>query len=71
MQIANPIYDVVFKYLMDDNQIAKLMLSAIIGEEIIERGKHEELLAKKGFYHNLYMSQFKGHHHLVPELTTG
>jgi ATP-binding cassette subfamily B multidrug efflux pump len=28
--------------------------------EIIERGTHEELLAQRGFYHNLYMSQFKG-----------
>jgi len=28
--------------------------------EIIERGTHEELLADKGFYFNLYMSQFKG-----------
>jgi len=28
--------------------------------EIIERGNHEELMAKKGFYYNLYMSQFKG-----------
>jgi ATP-binding cassette subfamily B protein len=27
---------------------------------IIERGKHEELLARKGFYYNLYMSQFRG-----------
>ncbi len=27
---------------------------------IIERGKHEELLANKGFYYNLYMSQFRG-----------
>jgi ATP-binding cassette subfamily B multidrug efflux pump len=26
---------------------------------IIERGKHDELLDKKGFYYNLYMSQFK------------
>ncbi len=40
MQIANPIYDVVFKYLMDDNHIAKLMLSKIIGEEIIELNYH-------------------------------
>jgi len=29
--------------------------------EIIERGNHKELLAKRGFYHHLYMSQFKGH----------
>lgn len=28
--------------------------------EIIERGNHEELLEKKGFYYKLYMSQFKG-----------
>jgi ATP-binding cassette subfamily B multidrug efflux pump len=27
---------------------------------IIERGTHETLLAQGGFYHNLYMSQFKG-----------
>ena len=27
---------------------------------IVERGTHEELLAKRGFYHDLYMSQFKG-----------
>jgi ATP-binding cassette subfamily B multidrug efflux pump len=29
--------------------------------EIIERGDHKELLARRGFYHHLYMSQFKGH----------
>lgn len=27
--------------------------------QIIEQGKHDELLAKKGFYYDLYMSQFK------------
>jgi len=27
--------------------------------EIIERGKHDELLEQKGFYYNLYMSQFR------------
>jgi hypothetical protein len=32
--IANPIYDVVFKFLMEDTEIAKLILSTIIGEEI-------------------------------------
>ena len=34
VKIANPIYDVVFKYLMEDNAIAKLMVSSIIGEEV-------------------------------------
>ena len=33
--IANPVYDVVFKYLMEDNAIAKLMVSSIIGENIL------------------------------------
>jgi ATP-binding cassette subfamily B protein len=28
--------------------------------EIIERGTHDELLAQRGFYYQLYMSQFKG-----------
>ncbi len=28
--------------------------------EIVEQGNHKELLAMKGFYNNLYMSQFKG-----------
>lgn len=36
MQIANPIYDVVFKYLMEDGKIAKLIISSIIGENIEE-----------------------------------
>jgi len=35
MKIANPIYDVVFKYLMEDNTVAKLLVSSIIGEEIV------------------------------------
>jgi len=30
------------------------------GGRIIERGTHESLLADEGFYHKLYMSQFKG-----------
>ena len=29
------------------------------GGQIIERGRHNELMEKRGFYNNLYMSQFK------------
>ena len=36
MLLANPIYDVVFKYLMEDTEIARGLLSKIIGEEIID-----------------------------------
>jgi len=35
MKIANPIYDVVFKYMMEDNTVAKLLISSIIGEEVV------------------------------------
>ncbi len=34
MQIANPIYDVVFKYMMEDAKVAKLLISSIINEEV-------------------------------------
>lgn len=35
MLIANPIYDVVFKYLMEDSKVAKIFLSAVTGLEIV------------------------------------
>ncbi len=35
------------------------MILVLKAGEIIERGKHDELLEKKGFYYDLYMSQFK------------
>jgi hypothetical protein len=34
MHIANPIYDVVMKYLLEDNKLARLLLGAIIGAKI-------------------------------------
>ncbi|MFZ2959069.1 MAG: hypothetical protein WA705_19450 [Candidatus Ozemobacteraceae bacterium] len=36
MYIANPIYDSVFKYLLDDNKIAMLVLSTLIDKEVVE-----------------------------------
>jgi len=36
MIIANPIYDVVFKYLLEDADIARDLLSTILGEEVIK-----------------------------------
>jgi ATP-binding cassette subfamily B protein len=35
------------------------MVLVINNGEIIERGTHRDLLEKKGFYHRIYMSQFK------------
>ncbi len=36
MLIANPIYDSVFKFLLEDLNIARRFLSTIIGEDIVE-----------------------------------
>lgn len=43
--IANPIYDVVFKYMMEDERVAKLLLSALLQKEVLslkmcERKRH-------------------------------
>ena len=35
------------------------MILVLDDGQIIERGRHDELMAKQGFYYNLYMSQFK------------
>ena len=41
--IANPIYDSVFKYLMEDERVAKILLSALLKKEVIsvEMKQHE------------------------------
>ena len=36
MTIANPIYDTVFKYLMEDERIARTILSALLKEDIVK-----------------------------------
>ena len=60
MQIANPIYDVVFKYMMEDNAVAKIVVSSIIGEEVIElepkpqeRTREKDKAKEKGEIPNL------------------
>lgn len=34
--VANPLYDAVFKYLMEDERIAKTILSALLQKEVVE-----------------------------------
>ena len=36
MIVANPVYDVVFKYLMEDERIARTILSALLKQEVVE-----------------------------------
>ncbi|MCX7999273.1 MAG: hypothetical protein N3A69_10050 [Leptospiraceae bacterium] len=40
--IANPIYNIVFKFLMEDLDIAKEIISAIIDKEILEISVHPQ-----------------------------
>ena len=47
MIIANPIYDVVFKYLLEDTEIARELLSTILGVNIVQLSvKPQETLVK-------------------------
>ncbi|MCI6554844.1 MAG: hypothetical protein MSA43_04205 [Prevotella sp.] len=43
LHIANPIYDIVFKYLMEDERIVKTLLSALLKKDVVEAEvrKHE------------------------------
>ena len=43
MEVANPIYDVVFKYLMEDMRVARTILSALLKEDVlsVEPRAHE------------------------------
>ena len=36
VRIANPTYDVVFKYLLEDNRIAKLLIGDLLQTEILD-----------------------------------
>ena len=36
IRVANPIYDSVFKYLMEDERIARTILSALLKKEVVE-----------------------------------
>ncbi len=43
LSVANPIYDTVFKYLMEDERIAKTVLSALLKKQVVsvEMRRHE------------------------------
>ena len=65
IEIANPTYDVVFKYMMEDIEIAKMVISTIIGEEIIslepqpqEKTKAKVVIDDKGTSITVYRLDF-------------
>lgn len=61
MIIANPIYDAVFKYLLEDTNIARFILSTIIGEEIteIELKPQEHALFSEHYLVKVFRVDFK------------
>ncbi|MCU0287866.1 MAG: hypothetical protein MUF15_15925, partial [Acidobacteria bacterium] len=79
MLIANPIYDTVFKYLMENLDIAKGIISTIINEEIdyIEFSSQEKVYKKNEklltVYHLDFIAKIRekeggGHKNVLIEL---
>jgi hypothetical protein len=58
MIIANPIYDVVFKYLLEDIEITRELLSMILGEEIISIEIKPQETAAKPTWNNINILRF-------------
>ena len=54
MLIANPLYDTIFKYLLSDNRVAKLIISTIIDEPIetlrLQPQEQQVLSEKRGIH---------------------
>ncbi len=61
MLIANPIYDTAFKYLLEDERIARELLSVILGEEIVslEIKPQETLTESEDYGINILRLDFK------------
>ena len=73
LYLANPIYDTVFKYLMEDERIARTMLSALLKKKVVkvEQRPHEDVNTSRN---NISMFRIDfaatireddGHEHLV------
>ncbi len=64
MLIANPIYDTVFKYLMDNAEIARGIIATIIGENIVHldlqaQESHVQVEGRLTFYHLDFIAKIK------------
>jgi hypothetical protein len=53
MIIANPIYDSVFKYLLEDLEIARGLISAILGEEVADLAVQPQETSAESLAHGL------------------
>ncbi len=60
MKILNPLYDNAFKYLMEDNNIAKTVLSIILDTDIISlQAKPQETVLHNGLFRFDYKAVIK------------
>lgn len=61
MLIANPLYDSVFKFLMEDAEVARRLIGVIIGEEIVslEALPQERTATVPGYLLTVYHLDFK------------
>jgi hypothetical protein len=61
MKIINPLYDKAFKYLMENNRLARKVLSVILEEEIDELvvGQQETMIAHDTLQLTLFRLDFK------------
>ncbi|MDD3686800.1 MAG: hypothetical protein PHE56_08545 [Bacteroidales bacterium] len=61
MRIVNPLYDLAFKYLMENEKYAKKVLSVILDVDVIEveLGQQEMLFPKRKPSFNLFRLDFK------------
>ncbi len=60
MEILNPLYDNAFKYLMEDNNIAKTILSIILDTDIISlQAKPQETVLHNGLFRFDYKAVIK------------
>ncbi len=60
IKIINPLYDLVFKYLMDKEQIAKIVLSIILSEkEVSLQSRPRETAIVRPGGDNLYRYDYK------------
>ena len=60
IKIINPLYDVAFKYLMDNEQIAKIVLSIILDTKVISlQSKPQETVIAKDNQSNVFRYDFK------------
>lgn len=56
IHIANPIYDSVFKYLMEDERVARTILSALLKKEVVSVEMRRNEYANVGAQGHLHVS---------------